>query len=208
MSSLHLVTHRVAVAGWVKDSETKNAIGRADVTIVAMPAAFEQRLKLASMRYGTRWAALTERPDKTQTKEDGLFYFLDLPNGKYTVRVTATKLGKRYSGAEETASVTRDSQGKLRLATVKVALQPTAVKGKITGSNQKAGVVMAEVRIKGSGERTFSDAQGQYALTAIEPGTRTVQVTAQGYKPSFHVVKLPQAGAMETVNIALARDES
>ena len=65
---------------------------------------------------------------------------------------------------------------------------------------------MAEVRIKGSGERTFSDAQGQYVLAAIEPGTRTVQVTAQGYKPSVQVVKLPQAGATEMVNVVLARD--
>jgi len=203
---VQLVTHRVAVAGWVKDSETKKAIAAADVTIVAMPSAFEQRLKLASMRYGIRWAALAERPDKTQTKEDGLFYFLDLPNGKYTVRVTATKSGKRYASSEETASVTHDPQGNLKMASLKVALQPTAVKGKITGPNHKAGVVMAEVRIKGSGERTFSDAQGQYVLTAIEPGTRTVQVTAQGYKPSFHVVKLPQAGATETVNVVLARD--
>jgi hypothetical protein len=158
------------------------------------------------MRYGKRWSALLERPDQTQTKEDGLFYFLDLPDGKYTFHVTAMNSGKRYASTEATAVVKGEPEGNLKTTTVKVALQPTTVKGKITGPNHKAGVVMAEVRVKGSGERTYSDAQGQYVLAAIEPGTRTVQVFAQGYKPSFHVVRLTQPGASETVNVVLTRE--
>jgi hypothetical protein len=94
------------------------------------------------------------------------------------------------------------------LAAVKAALQPTTVKGKITGSNHKAGVVLAQVRIRGSGERTYTDAQGQFVLAGIEPGTRTVQIFAQGYHPVSRVVRLGQPGASETVNVALTREAS
>jgi hypothetical protein len=206
MTQVQTVTHRVAVSGWVTDAESGKAIAGAQVTITSMPPAFAQKLKLVALGYGKRWPTLTERADRTQTKEDGLFYFLDLPIGKYTFNVSATSSGRRYAVTEGNASVTRDAQGSLKMTIVKLALRPTAVKGKITGPNHKAGVVMAEVRIKGSGERTYSDAQGQFVLAAIEPGTRTVQVSAQGYKPSFHVVKLPQPGAIELVNVVLARD--
>jgi hypothetical protein len=206
MTRLHLVEHCVAVAGWLTEAETAKPIAGARVTITAMAPVFAQKLKLAALSYGNRWATLTERPDRTQTREDGLFYFLDLPNGKYKFQASATGSGKRYASAEETATVTRDSQGNLKMTIVKLSLRPTTVKGKVTAANQKVGVAMAEVRIKGSGEKTFSDAQGQFILTAIEPGTRTVQVFARGYKPKSQVVELPEAGAMESVNVVLARE--
>jgi hypothetical protein len=201
-----MARHRVAVAGWVTDEETGQPVPGAAVTITAMPEAFVKVLKLVAMQFGKRWPAMPRRADKTQTRDDGLFYFMDLPNGKYTFSVSSPVGGKRYADAQENAIVARDNQGNLKTVTLKPVLRPTTVKGKITGPNHRTGVFLAEVRVKGSGERTFSDAQGQYVLAAIEPGARTIQVFAQGYQAASHVVKLPGPGASETLNLVLTRE--
>lgn len=195
----HIVQRRVALAGWVTDGETGKSIEGASVAITAMPAAFERVL---------RYASKTEPLDRTQTREDGSFFFVDLPDGEYTCNISAPRTGRRYAASQVTATVSRDHQGNLKMTTVKAALQPTTIKGKVTGSNHKTGVVLAQVRVKGSGEQTYTDAQGKFVLVGIEPGTRTVQIFAQGYNPASRVVKLPQAGASETVNVALSREAS
>src|SRR5262249_40085344 len=148
------------------------------VSIQEMPPAFQKNLALASIRYGKRWDALPERVDRTRSRADGLFYFVDLPNGRYTFSVSLPRSPGRFGTAEGKASVARDAHGDTKMTWVNLALPATAVKGKITGPNHKNGVVMAEVRVRGSGERVFSDAQGQYLLRAIEPGKRSVLVFA------------------------------
>lgn len=197
MIHMEIVRHRVAVAGWVTDAQTAKPIQGGEVTIGGMPPAFSRKLQ---------YAPKTQRPDQAYTREDGLFYFLDLPNGDYIFKISAPNSGKRYASAEAKATVARDGQGNLKMVTVKAALHPTTVKGKVTGPNHTTGVVLAEVRIKGSGEQTYSDARGEFVLSAIEPGTRTIQVFAQGYRPASHVVKLAQPGALETVNVPLIRE--
>lgn len=68
-------------------------------------------------------------------------------------------------------------------------------------------MIMAEIFIKGSGERTFSDANGAYVLSRIEPGKRTVQVVVQGYVIASKSVTLDQPGALVTeVDFVLERD--
>jgi hypothetical protein len=66
-------------------------------------------------------------------------------------------------------------------------------------------VVLAEVRIKGSGEKVFSDAQGKYLLTGLEMGERTVQVFVQGYQPASQTTLFNQAGVVVTLNFTLSK---
>src|SRR5262249_27552052 len=107
---------------------------------------------------------------------------------------------------QQAANVTRDNKRNVKLTLIDFSLQPTVVKGKVTGTGHKSGVVMAEVRMKGSGERAFTDAQGEYVLTRIEPGKRTLVVLAQGYRTVTQPVALTEPGASETVNFNLVRD--
>jgi hypothetical protein len=204
MIAWQVARHRAGIAGRVTDAETGKPIAKVAVTMAEMPAAFKRTLRNASIQYGNRWPTMVERPDKTMTRTDGLFYFLDLPGGKYTLSASLPGSGKRYGSAQ--ATVTHDAQGNLKVAMVSVALQPTTVKGKVTGPGHKNGVPMAEVRVKGSGERAFSDTQGHYVLAGIEPGKRTIIVFAQGYQPASHPVLLGQPGALETLNFALVRE--
>jgi hypothetical protein len=51
-----------------------------------MPKEFDWRVKGAASAAGTEWEDWEERLDRTVSRADGIFYFLDLPGGGYTVR--------------------------------------------------------------------------------------------------------------------------
>lgn len=194
--------HQVAIAGRVRDTETGKPLAGAVITVIAMPVAFRRKVELLSKSR----AALTERVDRTRSRADGIFYFLDLPEGKYILAAAIPNGGRRYGTAQQTANVARDNKGNVKLTSIDFSLQPTVVKGKVTGTGHKSGVAMAEVRIKGSGERAFTDVQGEYVLTGIEPGKRNVVVLAQGYRTMTQPVALAEPGASETVNFNLVRE--
>ncbi len=142
------------------------------------------------------------RPDVARAQADGHYHYLDLPNGQYTLAASLPGTGSRYGTAAAQANVARTSDGRITLALADVALPPTTVRGTITNGNA-APVRMAEVRVKGSGEQTFTDAQGQYILSGLEAGSRTVIVSARGFQPVTQTVTFGQPGAVQQVNITL-----
>jgi hypothetical protein len=202
------VRHQVALWGRVTDADTGKALAAARVSIEdggdKSPAVFRKLLQAGALQYGSVWNAMAERPDRTRTADDGTFYFLDLPEGDYTLSASLANMGARYGTAEAKATVSKQSNGDYIRGFVELNLQATTVRGKVMGPRHKNGVVMAEVRVKGSGERTFSDAQGQYVLAALEPGKRTVLAFAQGYTQSEKTVDLRGPGASETLNFEFA----
>lgn len=206
MSDWQVTRHRVAIAGRALDAGTGKPVADATVSMGKMPAALEKKLAIASLSHGDRWNSLVERPDRTRTKKDGLFYFLDLPDGEYSLSASIPSYGKRYGTEQQSAAVSRDKKGDIKAAFVTLRLQPTAVKGKITGPGHKTGVMLAEVRVKGSGERTFTDAQGQYSVAGIEPGKRVLLVAAQGYRAQSQPVTLGDPGTSQTLNFTLVRE--
>jgi hypothetical protein len=205
-SDWELFRRRVAIAGRVLYGGTGKPVGDAEVVITAMPTAFKKKLEAAALAYGNRWKTMLERPDKTRTRPDGVFYFLDVPDGKYSVSASIPSHGSRCGKTEQPVTVSRDSGGDTKISFVKCTLPPTLVRGKVTGSGHKSGVSLARVRVKGSGERAFTDAQGQYTLAGIEPGKRTLLVSAQGYRAESQAFTLGEPGASQTLNFALTRE--
>ena len=203
MAAFETVRHQVAIAGQVTDARTGRAIGGACVQITIAPQAFRDFLALRALPYGERWETLVERPDRTRTAADGHFHFLDLPDGAYTCTATLPGAGSRYGTVQAGATVLRDAAGNLPMATVNLALPPTSLKGQIADQDTADPVFMAEVRVQGSGEHAFSNAQGDYLLTGLETGVRTVQVAAQGYQAASQAVTLGQAGTEQTVHFSL-----
>ena len=197
------VRHQVAIAGRVTDALTRRPLGGALVNIVEMPAAAKRRLAMKSIQYGGLWNSMAERVDRTRTADDGLFYFLDLPDGEYTITASIERFGKRYGSAQGTFTVSRDATGKMQVGPFEISLPATTVRGKVTGPELVDGVSMAEVRVRGSGERAFSDRQGRYVLAGVEPGERTLVVTARGYASARTKVTLEKPGELATMDIAL-----
>jgi Carboxypeptidase regulatory-like domain len=197
-----IVRHQVAIAGRVTDAQTGRAIGGAQVRITAAPATFTTWLTIRALQYGTRWATMAERPDQTRTAADGHFHFLDLPDGQYTLTASLPGSGSRHSTAEKQATVSRDAQGTLTMAAADIALPPTTLKGEITDRDGNR-LALVEVRVKGSGERAFSDAEGRYLLAGLEAGQHTVLVSVQGYQPVSHTVVMTPVGAVQTLNVVL-----
>ncbi len=204
MDSLGAIRHQVAIAGQVADAQTSKSLSGARVEITAAPAEFNDFLKNYAIQFGKRWTSLAERPDRMNTRADGSFRFMDLPDGQYTLKVSLPGAGSRYGTAQATVNVTRNAQGKITRATANFLLPPTTVKGRIANQNGEA-LAMVEVRVKGSGERAFSDAQGQYLLAGLEAGTRTLLVSAQGFQPAAQNVTLAQAGVTQTVDVNLTK---
>ena len=196
----------VAIAGRVVDAGTGKPLGDAQVAITAMPPAFTKWLKFAAIPYGSRWGKMSERADRTRSRADGWFFFMDLPDGSYRLQASAPAFGRRFGRVEEPAKISRDAGGNIRMAIVKLALQPTMVLGKVTGPGKEPGVPLARVRVKGSGERSFTDTQGKFVVAGIEPGTRTLMVSAQGYRAESQVFTLAAPGESQTVNFTLRRE--
>ncbi len=140
-----------------------------------------------------------QRLDRTRSAADGLFYFLDLPDGDYTLVVSLPAAARRYGQAQVTATVSRDSHGTIQMVAADVALPPTALEGTITAEEP---ISMAAVRILGSGERTWSDASGYYAFGGLEPGLRTVEFASSGYGIVAETVSLVQ-GTVQRLDLDL-----
>ncbi|HZF08729.1 MAG TPA: carboxypeptidase-like regulatory domain-containing protein [Thermoanaerobaculia bacterium] len=203
--TLEIVRHRVAIAGRIADALSGRLLAGARVEITGAPAAFLNLVALRAIAAGTAgslWAAMAERPDRTRTARDGHFHFLDLPAGAYTLTASLPDAGSRYGTATLPLTLVADSLGNVVRAQADMTLPPTAVKGKVSGP-ASAAVPMAELAVGGSGERTWTDAQGGYLLSAIEAGSRVVLATARGFNTNSQPVTLAQAGAVVTLDWTL-----
>lgn len=208
------VHHVVAISGRViervaeeqeTDDQMVKPIAGARITITAAPLEFTNRLALRAKQYGDRWERIEERPDRTRTAGDGHFHFMDLPDGDYTLKAELPGSGSRYGTAEQSVVVTRNADGIMAVVD-DIRLPPTTITGEITEDQNNEKVLMAEVRVRGSGERVFSDGKGRYRLSGVEASEkreRTLEVSAQGYQQDSQNVLLDQAGIEKVVDFVL-----
>jgi hypothetical protein len=181
--------HQVAIAGKVVDPETSLGVAGATVTITAMPATFTKWLSLRALSYQDRWDKLAERPDRTVTAPDGFFRFIDLPDGTYTVTVSAKEGARRFGDTTQSFTVARDATGTIKAPIALIALPATGLRGMLVestsnddGTTSTTPISMACVEVSGTRERAYTDAAGGFYLTDLEPGVRTLTISASGYQ--------------------------
>ncbi len=202
MSAWEIIRHAVAISGTVTDSQTGKALAGARVQITAGPVEFTNWLAMKALEAGKGWEGMKERPDRRVASVDGHFHFMDLPDGLYTLVASLPEKGTRYGTVQVQATVSRDAQGHINMATLEIALPSTAVTGLVTAQGGQP-LPMAEILVQGSGERVFSNDSGRYLLRGLETGNRTLRASAQGYEQGTLTVSLAQAGAVQTADFVL-----
>lgn len=90
----------------------------------------------------------------------------------------------------------------LTIATVKVAAQTFTLKGQVKSTGGDA-VPDALVSLKGTSRTTIGDAAGNYKLTAVKPGTYTLEISALGYQLLLRTVRI-----RGNLSLNLAMEES
>ena len=111
-SEWEIIRRQVAICGRVVD-EDGNSMSNLPVTIISMPEVFATKVSVAASAIKRRQEENDESPDRTVTKNNGSYYFLDLPNGKYGVNVNDVRTGLHD---QKEASVKRDKNGKIKMA--------------------------------------------------------------------------------------------
>ena len=178
--SIGPITHRAALVGHVLDKLDQRPLPDVTVEIIDAPAAYQSRL--ATLRQGRPNAS----PDRLVTDGHGLFRWLDLPVGTYTLRASLS--GTRYAIATATASVVAGTP-----ASAEILLVPTAVTGNVSADNPAGPLAMVRVRMLDSGEVTFAAADGSFTLSPVEPAAaRVIELSAQRYITATRTVVLPQ----------------
>jgi hypothetical protein len=142
---------------------------------------------------------------ETMTGPNGLFSFLDVPAGAYNLTASMPRSGTRRVDASENIRVESDPDGRIKRVFADLTLGTTTVQGVVKGSGASNPVIMAQVRVKGSGERTFTDREGHYRLSGLEAGKRVIQVTAPGFRKVSKPVTLSEAGVEQTLDFKLPR---
>jgi hypothetical protein len=158
VSTVEIIRHRAAICGYVRDAKSGAGLAGASVDIAA-------------------------RGVTAEAGADGFYYFLDLPDGSYTLHAAVPALGTRYTDVTVAGvTVAKDASGAPALdPRGDLALPPTRLTGQVKAAGSLAPVARAEVRLRVAAVSTLSDAAGKYALSAIEAGEQTVQVSASGF---------------------------
>jgi hypothetical protein len=159
------IRHQVAIAGFVNDAITEHRIADAGVEVVG------QNLQI-------------------QTREDGSFYFIDLPDGQYTLKVSVPNLGSRYGTATVANITVKNENGRpIFDLQAKVKLSPTRLVGQVKGSDNNQPIANALVQLCGSETKTLTNQEGRYVLSGIQASQPRVQVSVNGFVTQIQKVK-------------------
>jgi len=107
-----VVRHQVAISGRAVDAYDQPVAG-AQIMIASMPKALRQKIEDAAHGAGTSWQPVGEPRDQTLADAEGLYYFLDLPSGRYTLKGTDRRSGAQ---GEKTVTVSWSRDGTVKRA--------------------------------------------------------------------------------------------
>ena len=106
-----IIRRQVAIGGRVVDGNN-NPLAGVEITITSMPEGFKRRLAAAANGLRDRWVDLAERQGRARSRLDGIYFFLDLPEGSYTLSATDPKTGKQV---EKSTSVSWDEKLNIKM---------------------------------------------------------------------------------------------
>lgn len=190
------IQRAVSIAGQVRDASTQQPISGALVSIIKGPPEFDEQLHILSGQ--PDWLARTRRLDQTVSRPDGMYWFVRLPKGLYTLRVGAPHMGSRF-GVVELEGIrvwaTREPTGRIKLDPADATLPPTMIHGTVKHHATQQPIGRAKVRLLGTPDILYTQADGTFRLTNLVAGRPTLEVSA----PQFQM-------ATQTVTVTAGRD--
>ncbi|NET46327.1 carboxypeptidase regulatory-like domain-containing protein [Okeania sp. SIO2B3] len=192
MLNMIIYNPQISIAGRVlEEGETEKPISGAMVEIIAMPDKFQEILSLKALQYGLQWEKMSDRPDRKITASDGYFYFVDLPQGIYTL--AASIPGSRTQYGTKDFTVEEDSSNRIITVIDDIDLFPVGIQGQVIDSISNEGIGLAKIQVDKSTEFTLSNFQGNYRLgveisTLQKNNKVTLNVSATGYDEVSEVV--------------------
>ncbi len=207
MAVFETIRRQVAIMGKVTDRATGKPLEGVHIRIVDGPPAFTERISVLEAIHGPAWDLFAKGPDRTWTRPDGFYYFMDLPDGTYRLQAVLKRRGTRYGSALSDVTVSRTPQGNVNFVLSNLQLSPSMVRGKVVRQGSAVPVVMAEIRVSGSLEYSHTDENGDYMLAGIEASAslpRSLTVSAVGYQKRILDVLVPSPGAEAVLDVQIA----
>ncbi len=160
------------------------AVAGAEVMIVDGPAKFHDKLKVRKAAKPD-WHRQSERFDRTRSRQDGTFFFVNLPpvdpavDQPYKLTAWADHLGTRVADqATDTVPVHPVSLG---VAVTELELTATSVKGQVVDKkDNKSPVANATVRVEQPGFRprfsrpVVTGADGRFSVDKLSPEANAI----------------------------------
>ncbi|MCL4298000.1 MAG: carboxypeptidase regulatory-like domain-containing protein [Anaerolineae bacterium] len=195
----------VSLAGQVMDGLTSEPIPGALVEIVSGPLAFEK--KRGILANDPDWTRKVERLDRTFSQTDGIYLFVNLPDGDYQLRVTAPTPSSRYGTLViATTAATRNGAGGINLKPADVVLPPTALHGQVTDDLDQP-LKGVKVQLRGDPKLVLTDSNGKYAFTHLIVSKPTLQISATKFKSHSQKIDDLKAGQdLEITTIKLEKE--
>lgn len=116
MSDWEIVRRQIAIAGQVMAAGKNTAVPDACIQITAAPEQFTTRVHWQAKLAGS------QPLDRTTSRGDGSFYFLDLPDGDYTLTTWIPGRLPAYDPVVVESRVRRDANGRIQTTHLQFAL--------------------------------------------------------------------------------------
>lgn len=116
MSDWETLRRQIAISGRVLDSRTGTAVANACVQITAAPESFATQVRHLAKQPGSTL------PDRAMTKSDGAFFFLDLPDGEYTLTTWMPERRHQYDPVQRDSAVSHDTNGRIQQSRLHITL--------------------------------------------------------------------------------------
>lgn len=206
------ITSLITKAKLVKLADEPSSVVEARITLNVTDASntikLEAAAKIVDFLIARGAIKISPQHYVTKTAADGLFYFLDLPEGDYTLIASMPNSQRRYGVSQgKNVTVSRNDQDDIAISVADITLPSTSIIGKISSTIEASDepIMLAEVRIKGSQDSTFSDSKGEYILSKLEASVRerTVIVQAQGYQDTQRTIALSEPGEQKILDFEL-----
>jgi len=176
-----------------------------EIMVEEAPRVFQEMIE--ARKADPTWSREDKRIDRTRSRRDGAFFFIDLPPGdpdeSYRLRVSLPGSGGRYQPVETApVAVQQNPPGSpVQVAWVDVELPVTEIRGRVADQHG-AAIAGAKVQLRGETHSARAGEDGLFRLARLRAGNQIVEVSAARFVTFQQKVEL-RPGQVLTIDVQL-----